>query len=86
MDQFRAISNVNIPNYLTKGKIYEFTKSEIDYICAYNSINDYNTSNLLRLVFIKKYFTIITKYYPNTSFFKKLYPNGQIWGNFWRVD
>ena len=31
-------------------------------------------------------FEILKKFYPNTSLFRRLYPNGELVGNFWRVD
>lgn len=42
----------------------------------------YNTGNYNQVL---NYFRVITKFYPNTSLFRKLYPNGKEVNNLWEV-
>ena len=66
----------------TYGKIYTLYKPHNDDNCYLR--DDNHMERNLDKKYLNEYFSII-KQYPNVSFFKKMYPNGEVNGNFWEV-
>ena len=64
------------------GKIYEIHDTRINLIYIRD---DVNATRNCRVIDVFDYFKLALKRYPNTSLFKKLYPNGKEVNNMWEV-